>query len=143
MNVNFWTLQIVNTLQQFKSQNNVLWQMLFLLKEKHSRKILGLEKIGPEMFSLFKGKVSNAGDDRNKKRKMGWNIGIVSNQVLVTLVITQIANHMPHYCHIQFISRLKKKRKLWVALTLASSLLGICYKCQSLSLFVVDNIWNW
>lgn len=41
--------------------------MLFLLKEKHSRKILGLEKIGPEMFSLFKGKVSNAGDDRNKK----------------------------------------------------------------------------
>ena len=74
--------------------------------------LLGFEKIGPEMFSLFKGKVSNAGDDRNKKTKMGWNIGIVSNQVLVTLVITQIANHMPHYCHIQFISRLKKKRKL-------------------------------
>lgn len=66
MNVNVWTLQIVNTLlQQFKSQNNLT--DVFLLKEKCSRKILELGKIGPEMFSLFNGKVSNTGDGRNKK----------------------------------------------------------------------------
>lgn len=41
------------------------------------------------MFSLFKGKVSNAGDDRNKKGRWDGILELCPIQVLVILVITE------------------------------------------------------
>lgn len=128
-------------MRQFKSQNNLLWQLYFFFQKKSViEKYWGWEKLYLKFFSLFKGKVSGAGNGRNKKGRW-WNgiLELCPIQVLVTLVIMDIAKHMPCHHHISFIFRQNDRRKLWVALSLA-----LCFGGHLLQIcpFVVGNVWN-